>query len=250
MDNCSAHRSHIFKSFADYYKITLSFSLPYRPTSNGLSENSVQQIKVILKSFIMQFPKTKWSDFLPYVAFSMNSTYHESLGKTPNEVVFGRKLAPPDTAFLQVPENLAVSTGKLSQQEIFAKIWRETNDRLNKVHQDRKERYDSSVNMKNLKPGDLVLREKPVPLRHVGKLFQTNYDGPYNIVSLSSPNCVIKHVNRGDTLKVHILELKKLRHMIPPPPTGSSFQPQVPPADDANLGRYSLRTRQKVNYKV
>ena len=79
---------------------------PYHPSSNGLVERAVQTLKGGLKKSTEGSLETKLSRFL----FAYRASPHSSLGVSPAEVMFGRRLHTP-------LDNLRPDYGRKMQQQ-------------------------------------------------------------------------------------------------------------------------------------
>ena len=62
-----------------------------RPQTQGLVEQGNSTVKARLAKWKRSTGSTAWSNALPDIMVSINSTVHQATGKTPFEVVFGRK---------------------------------------------------------------------------------------------------------------------------------------------------------------
>ncbi|GJX61537.1 putative reverse transcriptase domain-containing protein [Tanacetum coccineum] len=67
----------------------LDMSTTYHPETDGQSERTIQTLKDILRSCVIDFRKG-WERHLPLVEFSYNNSYHSSIKAAPFEALYGR----------------------------------------------------------------------------------------------------------------------------------------------------------------
>jgi hypothetical protein len=100
-DNGPAFRSDELKQFLASLGILHLPSPEYHPATNGQAERYVQtkvNIRLILtlvqtlKSMLKKVPHSTWSKELPNILFTLRTTPSSTTGKTPAELMYGRKL--------------------------------------------------------------------------------------------------------------------------------------------------------------
>lgn len=62
----------------------------------------IRFVKALLRRLHVEDPAMEWEEWLPQVAFAINSSVARSTGMSPNQVFFGTNLAP----FVQPDEEL------------------------------------------------------------------------------------------------------------------------------------------------
>jgi hypothetical protein len=72
----------------------LRFSSAYHPQMDGQIEGVNQILENLLKSCALQYIRS-WDKSLPYVEFSYNNSYQESLKMAPFEILYGRRWWTP-----------------------------------------------------------------------------------------------------------------------------------------------------------
>jgi transposase InsO family protein len=72
----------------------LNFSSAYHPHTNGQTERVNQTLEDMLRACALK-DKKSWDKCLPYVEFSYNNGYQESLKMSPFEVLYGCKCRTP-----------------------------------------------------------------------------------------------------------------------------------------------------------
>ena len=86
-DNATTFTSGEFQEFVKNNGITHTPSAPYHPSTNGLEERAVQSLKQALLKMTGDL-QTRLSRFL----FTYRNTPHPTTGRSPSEMLFGRRL--------------------------------------------------------------------------------------------------------------------------------------------------------------
>ncbi|GJV14145.1 putative reverse transcriptase domain-containing protein [Tanacetum coccineum] len=72
----------------------ISMSTAYHPKTDGQSERTIQTLKDMLRTCVIDFGKG-WVKHLPLAKFSYNNSYHASIKAAPYEALYGRKCQSP-----------------------------------------------------------------------------------------------------------------------------------------------------------
>jgi transposase InsO family protein len=72
----------------------LRFSSTYHPQTDGQTERVHQILEDMLRVCALQYGRS-WDKSLPYVEFSYNNSYQESLKMAPFEMLYGRRCRTP-----------------------------------------------------------------------------------------------------------------------------------------------------------
>jgi hypothetical protein len=72
----------------------LNFSSAYHPQTDGQTKRVNQILKDMLRACALQYERS-WDKSLPYVEFSYNNSYQESLKMAPFEMLYGRRCRTP-----------------------------------------------------------------------------------------------------------------------------------------------------------
>jgi hypothetical protein len=72
----------------------LNFSYDYHPQTNGQTKRVNQIFEDMLRACALQYRRS-WNKSLPYVEFSYNNSYQESLKITPFEMPYGHRCRTP-----------------------------------------------------------------------------------------------------------------------------------------------------------
>jgi hypothetical protein len=72
----------------------LNFSSAYHPQTDGQTKRVNQILKDMLRACALQYGRS-WDKSLPYIEFSYNNSYQESLKMAPFEMLYGRRCRTP-----------------------------------------------------------------------------------------------------------------------------------------------------------
>jgi len=180
---------------------TLSMSSSYHPQSDGQTENLNKTLEMYLRCFVFENPKN-WVTMLPWAQFWYNTSYHQSLGMMPFQVVFGRP--PPSVVHYEVDVKDPIQLKENLQQrdELLQKL----KVHLFKAQQYMKMQADKKRRDLQFKPGDLVLvklqpyRQHSVALRKHQKLGM-RYFGPFRV--MEKIGAVAYRLQLPDSAKIH-----------------------------------------------
>ena len=102
-DNGAEFTSREMNNFCCNNGITKMESPPYHPQSNGAAERSVQTIKNGLKAWRLEVAHVSFSEYMKRLLLHHRACFQRPDGRTPAEIVFGRKIRVPlsrDFSFL------------------------------------------------------------------------------------------------------------------------------------------------------
>jgi len=84
--------SQRIKELMEKFGIQLIFSSPYHHNTNGMVERQFRTIREYIHASTKERGETSWADILPEVEFALNATRQKTIGKSPTEMLFGRKI--------------------------------------------------------------------------------------------------------------------------------------------------------------
>ncbi|GJX44678.1 putative reverse transcriptase domain-containing protein [Tanacetum coccineum] len=151
-DHDSHFTSRFWQSLQSALGTQLDMSTAYHPETDGQSERTIQTLKDMLRSCVINFRKG-CERYLPLVEFSYNNSYHASIKAAPFEALYGRKCRLP-VCWAEVGD----------VQLIGPKIIHETTEKIVQIRQrlqaarDRKRSY-ANIRRKHLEfqVGDRVM---------------------------------------------------------------------------------------------
>lgn len=196
-DNGTQFVSQVMQHVADHFHIHQNLIPKYHPEANPVERRN-RDIKTRL-AILVKENHNNWSNFLPAIRFSLNSTCSESTGYSPAFLNFGRELRNIsdimyDTRPIVSEENFIPQvTPYLNRLNEVFKNAKETNE----IKQDKWKHYaDKKRSEHTFKIGDLVLVKTQIlsnKQKRVSSKFTPKRDGPYRIKEFkSSVSCEIE----------------------------------------------------------
>jgi hypothetical protein len=200
VDNGTQFDVEAFKEFCEQIGTKIHFASVRHPESNGLVERANDIIMTGIMKLIFNRPRGKWPDELIKVVWSHNTTISRSTGFTPFKLLFGDEAITPEEAkagsirtVASVEDEADYSVAK----DAIEGISLQTVENINKYQAETIKCRDRKVQLKNIKPGHLVLR-RVANLDTVGKL-QLKWEGPFLVVSSSRPDSYrLKNMDGND----------------------------------------------------
>ena len=190
-------------------------TVPYRPSSNGLTERLNRLIKSILGSFVGRRARD-WDDTLAAAMLAYRSSVHVALGETPNFMMFARELRLPVDCLIPCPSELDKQILPASQYVVnlegaMRDAHAAVTEHLGYYYRYQKKNYDRFVKPQQFKRGDKVwLRIYPKP-QGQSQAFLKFWDETWIVLEqISKVHYVIQktpysqaRVMHGDRLKPH-----------------------------------------------
>lgn len=193
-DRGSNFTSELFSKVLNELGVQQTLSTAYHPQSKGALERCHQTLKTMLRKYSHE-KLQDWDVGLPFLLFAIREAPQESIGCSPFELVFGRKvrgplkvtkdklISPAPTQLLSVTTYLEQLRGTLENVRQFAK------NNLSLAQVNMKSKYDLKTKVRNFKEGDKVLAYLPVP----GSPLSAKYHGPYSVKSrVDEVNYILK----------------------------------------------------------
>ncbi|XP_028084506.1 uncharacterized protein LOC114285645 [Camellia sinensis] len=179
------------------YNVAFHKSSTYRPQTNGAVEAANKNIKNILCKMVETYKD--WPEKLPFALWGYRTSIRTSTGATPYSLVYGMEAVLPIE--LEVPSLRIMAECQITeadwQQNRFEELFLFDERRLKALYhiqgyQRRIARaFNKKVRSRNLREGDLVLKDNRAPIHDPRGKFRPNWTGPYIIKSIWSGGAVI-----------------------------------------------------------
>ncbi|PNX93203.1 hypothetical protein L195_g016354 [Trifolium pratense] len=174
--------SKFWKELFQLQGTTLSMSSAYHPQTDGQSEALNKCLEMYLRCLTFQNPKS-WFKALDWAEYWYNTAYHNSLGMTPFQALYGR--TPPTLVrYTHSPtDTLDVQQQLMERDRLIATL----KDNLKRAQQIMKNQADKHRRDAQFEVGEQVLvklqpyRQNSVALRKNQKLGM-RYFGPFTII--------------------------------------------------------------------
>jgi len=206
------------------YKVKHKKSTPYHPQANGQVESTNKVIEGIITK-IIHLRRRHWAERLPEALWAYRTTWRNTTGHSPYELVYGKKVLLP-IEFQVRTFKMAVQLGmdlseaqkhRMEQLNEPYEIKQEEILRTDLVQYQRAKWHDKYIKEKKFQEGDWALLFDSKFKYFKGK-FQTHWLGPYEIDKVFSNGAVrIKTIDEyqtplivnGHRLKIYHKQLSK-----------------------------------------
>lgn len=180
-DQGSNFMSKVFQQVLQQMGITHCPSSAYHPESQGALERFHSTLKSMLRAYCREFEKD-WDEGVPLVLFAAREVVQESLGFSPNELVFGHRIrGPMDLLKEKLLEESDSSGNLLDHVSVFRyrlhRACEIAGANLKRSQNKMKVWYDRKARARSFDVGDQVLILLPV----VGSPFEARFSGPYTV---------------------------------------------------------------------
>ncbi|XP_063442388.1 uncharacterized protein LOC134722696 [Mytilus trossulus] len=185
-DQGSQFTSDLFLQLCKLLHIDKTRNSPFHPQSSGLVERLNGTIEDMLSKVVSKNQRD-WDTYVPLLMLAYRSAPHETLGESPNNMMFGREVHMPiDLIYgVQSPD------GKLSRPEYIDQL----TSRMDKVHtvvRDRlvhaaarqKRKYDLTSKNSQYKVGDGVMLRDSKKYKGRSPKFQFKWEGPFTTMDV------------------------------------------------------------------
>eukprot|EP00253_Pinus_taeda_P017439 PITA_17439 len=187
IDGGPPFNSHGFKDTLQKYHIKHKMTTPYHPQANGQVESTNKVIEAILTKTIKE-NRRDWFQRLPEALWAYRTTWRNTTGFSPYELVFGKNAIFPvefeiktlRTAFAVNLDLTDAQTARLQQlQELDEKILEVVHQTM-MIQQQRRRWHDRTIKQKQFQKGNWALLYDSLFENFQGKL-RTRWLGPYEV---------------------------------------------------------------------
>lgn len=206
--------SKLFKQVMQTLGIKHVVSSAYHPESQGALERWHQTLKATLQKYCLDTGK-EWDEGVPLMVFAMREAKQESLGFSPNELVFGHSVRGP----LKLLKEQFLSTDHVVKTNVldYVSQFRErlhkarlaAAEALSSAQGKMKSWYDKKAVPRSFNPGDKVL----VLLPTASSALSARFCGPYQVdKKVNDTDYVIKTPDRKRKTRLCHLNMLKSFH--------------------------------------
>lgn len=188
--------SRMFAQILKQLRVDHQKSSAHHPESQGALERFHQTLKQLLRTYCTELMKD-WEEGLPWLLLAAREVIQESLGFSPNDLVFGHKIRGPlallrdDLLEAEPPVNLLDYVNGFRYRVYCAGAL--ARDNLGRAQSKMKTWFDHKAERREFHPGDQVL----VLLPMTGSSFSARFSGPYTVLEkLSEQNYMISTPDR------------------------------------------------------
>lgn len=244
--------SELLRKLNELLEVRKIFTSAYHPQTNGLTERFNKTMAEMLSMYVNS-NHNDWDDYLPFVAFAYNTSYHESIGDTPFYIVHGRDPKMPDDLYKAelnrdfLGKRTAAEYARMIQerlQEAYQRV-RDHNDLVRQKREMKRIQETSGVNP--FFEGDLVWLYTPHKLKGLSKKLQFPWKGPFRVIKRVGPVNVQLETLTAKRIKqvVNIARLKK--YVNPSPPM---IEPEIEEDDMFDYDAEDLETSRHVKKEI
>ena len=208
-DQGTQFESQLFQEICQLLGIKKTRTTPFRPQSDGQSERNIKTLVKMVA--IVTKEQENWDEHLPFISMAYRSTPHQTLGISPNYMMFGREISMPVDVMLSSPEHEPVNhveyVRKLKRKLQYC--YELAGRQLKKGAERQKRLYDRGVFGENFEAGDVVWYADKIRKKGVSPKLSPRWKGPCLIHKLH--NDVLAHIQLSNRkfVTVHTDLLKK-----------------------------------------
>ncbi|XP_039894583.1 uncharacterized protein LOC120737796, partial [Simochromis diagramma] len=225
--------SKLFKQVMQTLGIKHVVSSAYHPESQGALERWHQTLKATLQKYCLDTGK-EWDEGVPLMVFAMREAKQESLGFSPNELVFGHSVRGP----LKLLKEQFLSTDHVVKTNVldYVSQFRErlhkarlaAAEALSSAQGKMKSWYDKKAIPRSFNPGDKVL----VLLPTASSALSSRFCGPYQVdKKVNDTDYVIKTPDRKRKTRLCHLNMLKSFHSRADSFCGTADKPVASPSE-------------------
>ena len=189
-DQGTQFTSRLVQKLVDQYKIKHRKSTPYHSQANGQVESTNKVIEAILTKTV-HLHRKDWVEKLPEALWAYRTTWRNTTGHTPYELVYGKQVLLPIDFQIQTYkiavqldlDLLEAQKQRMTQLNELDEIRQEAFQKTSLVQQQRSRWHDKYIKEKKFHPGDWALLFDSKFKNFQGK-FQTHWLGPYEVENI------------------------------------------------------------------
>jgi hypothetical protein len=195
-DQGAQFTSKLMKELTDRYGIKHCKSSPYHPQANGQVESTNKVLEAILTKTI-HLHHRDWADRLPESLWAYRTTWRNTTGHTPYELVFGKQILLPiefQVHTFRLTTELGLDLSEAQKQRVMqlnelGEMRQDALQRTILVQNQRSKWHDKYIKKKHFQPGDWALLFDSKYKTFKGKL-TTRWLGPYEVETVFNNGAV------------------------------------------------------------
>jgi hypothetical protein len=211
-DRGANFESEVFKQQCELMNIKKTKTSPYYPQSDGLVERLFRTIKPLISATVRSH-HISWCESLPFVEMGLRCSMQSTIGFSPFEVLFGKKMRLP--MMWQYP-----SISQYSRLRSSSSYIEDLQDRLEHIRdevlkhmgpaiQRQADYYNRNRTNTIIHIGDSVLVK--VQGKSPGKFPRDKFEGPYRVIKRNNHwSYELQHIKTGKIIDRNYNQLKPL----------------------------------------
>jgi transposase InsO family protein len=203
--------NEVLTTMYNFMGVKPSNTTAYHPQGNAFAERLHRFFRHSISSFVND-DQSNWDELIPTLMAVYNDTLHRSLGVTPSEVIFGRRLGQPAHDNIDPPAEMKTDLSQREWAEKLRYILYKTQQLVFAKVQEK--RTENSLRSKNVKLTKFNKDEKvrlwtPQKSNEKSAKLIPAWSGPYTVERISDNGKVYYLKDQfGDTLKYPVSVLR------------------------------------------
>jgi ribonuclease HI len=205
-----------FASLMSKYRVKHHKSSPYRPQTNGAVEAANKNLKKILSKMIDE--GKSWAEKLPLALWAYRTSVRSSTGMTPYSLVYGTEAVLPAEIRIQ---SMRLMVGgdvddprweqaRHDQLTLLDEKRLKALDSMQIYHKRIARAFNKRVKDRDIRAGDLVLKEMGTAVYDPRGKFRPNWSGPY-VVKVVTPYGAVKLMDLDGNEFASMVNLDRLK---------------------------------------
>ena len=203
-DNAPTFQNALVKDVLKVFKIEHLLTTPYHSRANAVVERVLQSLQHKLALILNDaVNKSNWDVILPVATLNVNTSYHKSIGYSPYEMMFGRKL--PTSS-----KELGDST--CTPNDLYAKLLQKQLEEIHtnaitaqiKATDQSRPHFDIRHRPREYQLNDLVL----IKIGGRRPKLANRYSGPFKVIAKDKDVYKVQSLNGRTVLRRHTSSLK------------------------------------------
>jgi hypothetical protein len=212
-DNGQKMHGVVMHELCKYLGVKKLATIPYRPSSNGITERDNATIKAMLSAFVNK-RANDWDEHLPAVSMAYRSSVHKTLKETPFMMMMGRECRLPLDTLLGLPPEVEYETQSPSEYvqnltEGMKAAHDVVSDYVGEKYKYQKTNYDRQVKPQTFEVGQAVWIRIYPHKKGESKSLKLYWDETWIVVKcMSQVAYLIQKTPHGDCRVMHSDRMK------------------------------------------